>query len=72
MMPAMAKVKPTGSPKRAPKRVRNAVTNVRSTPEWKAWLERYAEFKRKDLVDLIDECVLMAARADGFEMPPKR
>ena len=53
-------------------RVRTAVTNVRSMPEWKGWLSRFAEAQRKDVSDVIDEALLRMARAEGFEPPPKR
>jgi hypothetical protein len=53
-------------------RVRTAVTAVRSMPEWKGWLLRFAAAQRKDTSDLIDEALLRMARAEGFELPPKR
>ena len=55
-----------------PNRVRSAVTNIRSSPEWKAWLQRFADHTRKDLADVVDEALLRYARAEGFEQPPKR
>src|SRR4051794_28924331 len=73
---AMARPKSKVDPKAAPKAevsgVRSAVTNIRSTPEWKEWLGRFADHARKDLADLIDEAVLRYARGEGFELPPKR
>ena len=65
----MAKKKSAGKPEQ---RVRTSVTNIRSMPEWKEWLLRFAEAQRKDVSDLIDESLLRMARAEGFEMPPKR
>ena len=53
-------------------RVRTGVTTLRSMPEWKAWLHRFADAQRKDVSDLIDEALLRMARAEGFELPPKR
>jgi hypothetical protein len=53
-------------------RVRTAVTNIRSMPEWKEWLGRFSEAQRKDIPDLVDEALLRMARAEGFELPPKR
>lgn len=53
-------------------RVRVAVTNVRSVPEWKEWLSRFADAQRKDVSDLVDEALMRMARAEGFELPPKR
>ncbi len=69
MVAAVAKKKP-GS--KAEQRVRTAVTTIRSMPEWKAWVLRFAEAQRKDPPDLIDEALMRMARAEGFELPPKR
>jgi hypothetical protein len=55
-----------------PNRIRSSITNIRSSPEWKEWLARFAVHTRKDLADVIDEAVLRYARAEGFELPPKR
>ena len=54
------------------KRIRTAITNVRSMPDWKEWLGRFADAQRKDVSDVIDEALLRMARAEGFELPPKR
>jgi hypothetical protein len=61
-----------GRAKPQPTRIRSGVTNIRSSPEWKAWLQRFADFTRKDLADVVDEALLRYARAEGFELPPKR
>ena len=55
-----------------PNRVRSSATNIRSSPEWKDWLARFAGHTRKDLADVVDEALLRYARAEGFELPPKR
>lgn len=80
----MAKAKPTNTdqsadkgeeqpkPKSAPNRIRSVITNIRSTPEWKEWLLRFADHVRKDQADVVDEALLRYARAEGFEQPPKR
>lgn len=65
-------IEPGASPKRQPNRVRSEVTNIRSSPEWKEWLVRFAAHTRKDLADVMDEALLRYARAEGFEQPPKR
>lgn len=70
----MAKKRP-GSKADGPKgeqRVRTAVTTIRSMPEWKEWLGRFADAQRKDVSDLVDESLMRMARAEGFELPPKR
>jgi hypothetical protein len=60
-------------PKPNPDRVRSAVTNIRSSPEWKAWLEELAEANRSSLADLVDDAVLALAKRIKFEKPaPKR
>lgn len=74
----MAKKKAAGEPEGGteptpgPSRIRSSVTNIRSSPEWKAWLGRFAAHTRKDLADVMDEALLRYARAEGFELPPKR
>ena len=71
---AMAKAKKKPGPKPDPQRVRSAVTNIRSSPAWKAWLERLADFNRSpSLAELVDDAVVMLARELKFpEAPPKR
>ena len=56
------------------KRVRTAVTAIRSRPEWKAWAESLAEFDRAPSVnDLFDRALVAYARQVGFkEVAPKR
>jgi hypothetical protein len=66
----MARKKP--GPKPDPSRVRSAVTNIRSTNDWKAWLLGFADHCRKDVPDVIDEALLRYARAEKYELPPKR
>ncbi len=70
MVATMAKKK--GASKPTPNRVRSAITNIRSTPEWKEWLTRFSDHVRKDVTDAVDEAMLRYARAEGFELPPKR
>lgn len=48
------------------------MTTIRSMPEWKEWLGRFADAQRKDVSDLVDESLMRMARAEGFELPPKR
>lgn len=72
MVGLMAKKKPGPTPD--PSRVRSAVTNIRSTPEWKGWLERLSEFDRAPSIsDLVDRMATTYARKIRFsEPPPKR
>jgi hypothetical protein len=66
----MAKQKP--GPKPTEGVGRKALTTLRSTDAWKAWVSRYAKSRGIDVSDLIDEALLNLARKDRFEMPPKR
>lgn len=65
----MAKAKKKASSDRT---VREMAVGIRSTPEWKGWLDRFAEFKRTTIVDLIDWSLEEFARVSGFDPPPKR
>lgn len=65
----MAKKKATPRPVH---RIRTAVTNIRSVPEWKEWLSRFATAQRKDVSDLVDDALMRMARAESYETPPKR
>jgi len=68
----VAKMKP--GPKPDPMRVRDAVTNIRSTQGWKDAVDKLAEFDRAPSVaDLIDRAVVAYARSINFPEPvPKR
>jgi hypothetical protein len=44
----------------------------RARPEWLDWLNRFANFERSDMVDVIDRALEDRARAKEFEPPPKR
>lgn len=61
-------------PKPDPVRVRAAVTNIRSMPDWKERLEELKEFDRaSSLGELIDRAIVAYAREVGFPKPfPKR
>jgi hypothetical protein len=45
---------------------------IKSTPEWRDWLKRYAEFRRTTPTSLLDRALTELARRDKFELPPKR
>jgi hypothetical protein len=66
-------------PKPDPTRVREAVTNIRSSDAWKGWAKRLAEFdaesRRSDanISEAIDRALVLYAREMGFpEVAPKR
>jgi len=71
MVVAMAKKKP--GPKLTGGVGRTAQTMIRSTPEWKKWLERLADHCRTNVSDTVDRSLVELARNAGFkEVPPKR
>lgn len=43
---------------------------VRGSTEWKAWVERLAEFDRSNVADLTDRAMAAYARTIGFLDPP--
>lgn len=51
---------------------RKSITTLKGTSSWGEWLNRYAEFRRTTVVGLIDLATSHLAKADGFEIPPKR
>jgi hypothetical protein len=51
---------------------RATMVGIRGTPEWKGWLEQFADHQRTTIVDLIDWALETFAQESGFERPPKR
>jgi uncharacterized protein (DUF1778 family) len=45
---------------------------VRGSVEWKAWLERAAEFSRMTVANFVDHAAAKAARDAGFDEPPPK
>jgi hypothetical protein len=45
---------------------------LRTGPEWKEWLGRFALFCRREKSELIDDALEAYAKRRGFEPPPKR
>jgi hypothetical protein len=67
----MTKKKP--GPKAAGGGGRTVLTNIRSSPEWKAWLDELAKFDRSTVADVIDHALVDYARGKGFPKPaPER
>lgn len=52
-----------------PKRV---VIAIKATPEYKAWLEAFADSQRDIPSRMIDLGLMELAKKFGFKMPPKR
>lgn len=66
--------KKTSQPKPPTRRVRNAVTLVRSTDPWKEAVEAFADWDRASSVsELVDRAIVAYARERGYDKPfPKR
>lgn len=69
----MAKKKaPLGRPKK-PEGAREHAFGIRGRQPWKDWVIRFANFRRMDLADLVDESLVVNAKDKGFkDEPPKR
>jgi hypothetical protein len=68
----MAKPKKKPGPKPNPSRVRTALIQIRSMPDWKHWVKELADYDRCDVVDLIDKALLHYAREIKFPKPAPR
>jgi hypothetical protein len=65
--------RPGAGRKPQPEGARPAMTMVRSSAEWKAWVEELAEYNRTNVTDLIDQALVRHAREIGFaKVAPKR
>jgi hypothetical protein len=60
---------PTPAPAKGAK---GNILSIRGTPEWRAWLERFASKRRVTPTALLDLAVAELAQRDGFETPPPR
>jgi hypothetical protein len=66
----MAKKRGPGRPKSdGPK---GNVVALKGTPEWKAWLDAFADHCRLSLAGVIDLSLERLAEEKGFRPPPKR
>jgi hypothetical protein len=69
----MAEPKKKPGPKPNPSRVRTALIQIRSLPDWKDWVKELADYDRCDVVDLIDKALLHYAREIKFpKAAPRR
>lgn len=66
--------KPKGKPgpKPDPSRARSALITIRCKPQYRDWVNRFAERLGLDVAELVDDSLLKRAREEGFEMPPPR
>lgn len=70
--PEKPPAKKTG-PKPAEGVGRTAATMIRSTPDWKKWLDELADFNRGTVSDTVDRALVELARNIGFpKVPPRR
>ncbi|SIO57371.1 hypothetical protein SAMN05444166_5390 [Singulisphaera sp. GP187] len=60
-----------GRPKRTGP-ARQTVVALRGSPEWKLWLDGFADHCRLGLADTIEQSLLCYAKDRGFRGPPKR
>jgi hypothetical protein len=60
-----------GRPRRAGP-VRETVVALKGSPEWKAWLDGFADHCRLGLADTIEQSLLYYAKERDFLGPPKR
>jgi hypothetical protein len=51
---------------------KEAFLKVRITPEYKLWLNRFAEKRRLTVSQLVDQAIVAMARSKRFESPPTR
>jgi hypothetical protein len=66
-----APVKAVGRPA-SPAGAKKQILGIRGSEAYKDWLLRFAEQQRSDMADLVDDALEAYARAEGFELPPKR
>jgi len=51
---------------------KNNILSIRGTPEWRAWLESFANECRVTPTALLDLAVAEKAARQGFKQPPPR
>lgn len=62
--------KKTKSPDPARKPI---VINIKGDPEWGTWVEKLAEHNRMSVAGLVDQALVLMAKASKFDdKPPKR
>jgi hypothetical protein len=67
---AMGKKKAVGRPRAATKR--GPIVNLKGVPEFKTWLDGFAEHCGLSIADTIGQALLHYAEYRGFRSPPKR
>jgi hypothetical protein len=69
-MPEKKRRKP-GRPK-GPNPVRETVISLKGRPEWKAWLDGFAEHCRLGMADTIEQALMVYAKEREYDPPPRR
>jgi hypothetical protein len=70
-LPVMPKKKP--GPKPNPLGRRTVITNIRSSTEWREWVDEFATFAKSSVSDLVDRALIGLARELKFpKQAPKR
>jgi hypothetical protein len=52
--------------------VRETVISLKGTPEWKEWLDGFAEHCRLGIADTIEQSLIVYAKEREYGTPPKR
>ena len=72
-MKASSTAKGKKPPEASPKVRLGVAVTLKGSPEWKAWLERFADHTRLDVAKLIDKALIHYAASEGFsEASPRR
>jgi hypothetical protein len=64
--------RPKPGPKPSERGPLRLVLTIKGTPEWREWLDRFAESQGTTPTDLIDRIITREARRTKFEPPPSR
>lgn len=68
---AEKKRRKAGRPK-GPTPVRATVISLKGTPEWKAWLDGFADHCRLGAADTIEQALIVFAKERDYTPPPNR
>jgi len=63
---------PKPNPKAARDNPRPTAMTIKGRPEWRAWVERAADFCRTDVAKLVDAALVEYLKNRGFDEPAPR
>jgi hypothetical protein len=74
---SMAAFATMAKPKRGPGRpkgevARETIISLKGFPEFKTWLDEFAEYCNLSMADTVGQALLEYAKLRGFRSPPKR